>query len=115
MNWRRGLFRLWIAGSFLWIAILSALAYVNWPAEVMHTIPDFPSKEEIDACQAKQPDPKHFELECLKPTSGHIETSADYSTIKNYGIAAIAVPLAFLAFGFGTKWVVAGFGPRHNP
>ncbi len=32
MNWRRGLFRLWVAFTALWLALVVGLTIGNWPA-----------------------------------------------------------------------------------
>lgn len=96
MNWRRGLFRLWITASVLWI--------VGWPVYIAST------------CARPSADPAH-RLYCRADFGQWFPALDDfgpweYATIAFYDLAP---PLAVLLAGWAATWIITGFRRQPNP
>jgi hypothetical protein len=102
MNWRRGLFRLWIAASLCWITL------VGW--EIYE---DSKALAEQRACLAEREANPGLgnPFECFK--MGMFEDLIPVETrALRWGIVMALPPLGALFIGLGTLWVISGFAPR---
>jgi hypothetical protein len=102
MNWRRGLFRCWVALSILWIIGIIVVAWAA-PTLISTTYLRQPTADEVAKCNELAPSkpPPGFTLDmCAAPI---VERSSWYVAI------ALGFPLLALALGLSIRWVVAGF------
>ena len=108
MNWRRGLFRFWLAVSVLWLVAVGTHAYENeWllPRE-QHACADEraanPSMGNPFDCYDKGPNsPVRLKI--------RVEAASPESTIVRYSAWAILPPLGALVLAAVVRWSVAGF------
>jgi hypothetical protein len=107
LNWTRGLFRLWVLLSVLWIAGVAALASRDpW---LVTSYTRAPTAEEIKDCNDKTPGPWCKDSFVAEPTA--LERAYE---IRWYGVGAFGAPIAVLLFGLAGRWVLAGF-KRQRP
>jgi len=115
MNWRRGLFRLWIVGTVLFVIAVAFVSYSD-------------IKEEFeDASATHQPvtDPeviKRFEESrlgtTLKPVTDPAlikrleRTPHPWATLGMWASIAFGIPLVVLVLGASLVWAFAGFAAK---
>jgi hypothetical protein len=117
MNWRRGLFRLWIVGTALFVIAVASLSYSGIKAEF---------EAAVAFKQFKQTGPRTFEFtspegkthelsgpegataeqawEILQQMGGHPWVSVGWSAAVAFGI-----PLVVLILGASLVWAFSGF------
>ena len=106
MNWRKGLFRLWLAISVLWVAITAWVTYrtVIVPRNL---------SAEANACfKARQNNPTLGKpLDCFPDGSLlHFEHLISRRTIaREYAVLAFVPVFAVLAMGLATGWILVRF------
>jgi hypothetical protein len=105
MNLRKGLLRLWVAGS------LAFAGFVFWQAapSVLAEFKEYESQRQF-AAQAKIPGTAEEFLTRgdLRP----IVTASPWATLAQPFAIAVGVPTAALLSGFVVVWIVAGFGVK---
>jgi hypothetical protein len=87
----RGLFRLWVVASVLWVLVVGVMTWQTWPAQT-----DF-----FDAFKSTPPDTDTPPW--AKPDPGARDELISASYI------AVAPPVAALILGMSLLWVVRGF------
>ena len=112
MNWSRGLFRLWVAFSCLWIGTATVSMYLEAasprllpaiPADVIWTKPDHPAaKAEFRASPYD-----NFSSVVSAPARPWLS-----DLIKRYIFAGVLPPFILLAIAFVIRWIGLGF-KRH--
>jgi len=106
MNWRGGMFRIWIVASLIWIGFVSVSAYKAI------AVPRHIAAQEQRCFDERQTDPSYGNpFECFK--HGEFMFSdvlpIERGTIWPYvGIAAVPICAAF-ALWFVVEWIAAGF------
>jgi hypothetical protein len=112
MNWWRGISRLWLVASIVW------LMFVGWHAKLPTAISAIwthaPTSEEVASAQlAAQQHPHKGGWIDLVPTPPMTRDVA-WSTIRAVGLRGIGEPLAVAALGFALLWTWRGFRPKSN-
>jgi hypothetical protein len=97
MNWRRGLLRLWLVLSLCWIAGVGLYA---WKQEswTLSSSREFVFEDDPDTARDQ-------ESESLEK----IINSLNAETAKQYALLLLVPPLATLAFGLLSAWIVSSF------
>ena len=133
MNWRRGLVRLWVVASCLWIAFVFSVALNDRGPEPVDEVdvkvgriqyevlaPEGLSRPAVNSWVKAQGvekddafcDMKVFHEWCKDPVVMQMPRRTVYYDVwKNAGIAT-AGPLALLAAGGIVAWIAAGFRRR---
>ena len=126
MNWGRGLFRLWVIFSALWIAVLSAIFIVDghlfeanktfdiegrFKERYVVLAPPNASREEVIAFveknQRKECTGNESEPWCLFPVELQMPRKATMDPTMIY--LALGVPAGALLIGGGFFWALSGF------
>ena len=115
LNWIRGLFRLWVLLSVLWIIGISVLALSQ--ISLYRKISRYMNPDEIKIC-AKS----NGLSNCEGPFHNFMTTHWDIVPVPDsmftarwYIIAALGVPIGALLLAPVGRWIVAGFrGDRTN-
>jgi hypothetical protein len=97
MNWRRGLLRLWLVLSLCWIAGVGLYA---WKQErwILSSSREFVFEDAPGAARDQQ-----------NESADKIINRLDAETAKQYALLLLVPPLATLAFGLLSAWVVTSF------
>lgn len=107
MNFRRGLFRLWLLISFLWIALVVAVNYSSTSVPSLTKSCSWLLEFQVDENRKRL---NQEELEACE--------SVWREERLKIGAAAIIPPVIVLIFGTILAWVFAGFkantGPRQD-
>jgi hypothetical protein len=130
MNWRRGLWRVWIAASALWVIGLSPLIYQRWyeagpynlgtaEAECAY-LPEPPSPEVLDPRNpfAEEATTVKTREDCIKERTPvyikwRAEALAERVRVGSIRLAVVGgVPFLTLIAGFVVAWIARGFKPR---
>lgn len=101
MNLKRGLLRIWLVASGMWL--------VGWFLYIWATC-------DLKHVPGDQPDNSYVTL-CYTGFSGWM-TQVRYFTIWDYAsiiLSGIAVPVAAFILGICTFWAAAGFKTRQQP
>jgi hypothetical protein len=109
MNWRRGLFRLWLALSLCWLVWAGLSA---WQQEQTRQSRD----RALHFCFSKQEAAGGNIIDCFgdetiyPPGAPPLDNTA--TAFGKYAAYALLPPLIVLAFGLLGTWVISGFGPK---
>jgi hypothetical protein len=110
MRITRGLFRLWVVASVLWIASVGVMTWQTWPAD--WTVTKLPF--DPDAYLAGKPQP----FDPSKPFSDGYHTYASAQefveaerrdAVMKGAAIGITPPVVVLLLGISLTWVVRGF------
>jgi hypothetical protein len=88
MNWKRGMFRLWLLGAAIWVG------YVTWEWWLRRAVELFGFLFGFDILGAR--DARYSDAEIF----GYLSHNA---------LQVVGVPLAVLTLGVATYWAVRGF------
>src|SRR5262249_20819550 len=106
MNWRKSVFRLWLAISVLWVAMTTWVTYRT-------TIVPRNISAEANACfKARQNDPTLGKpLDCFPDASLlHFEHLISRRTIaREYAVLAFVPVFGVLVMGLATRWMLVRF------
>jgi hypothetical protein len=107
MNWTRGLIRLWLVVSILWISVVGWLAYLGG------VVPRIAAAKQQACFEARKADPRLGNVfDCFDGGGSPFADLVPWSNdIFTYGGWAFIPPLVLLFIGILIKWVMAGF--RH--
>jgi hypothetical protein len=114
MNLRRGLFRLWIVGSALWVLAVAFVSYGNIEEEF---------EDATSVIFQPVPDPevlKRFQEGTLKPVTDPTlikrleRTPNPWASVGRAAAIALGIPLAILALGLSLLWALSGFAVTRN-
>ena len=109
MNWRRGLFRLWIVGTALFVIAVASINYPSIKAEfdtVAHPPKLVTDPKLIEQLEAAPPDPINF---------GYlIPTPNPWASVGTAVAIALGIPLAVLALGASLVWDFSGFAAKRS-
>jgi hypothetical protein len=102
MNWKRGLLRLWIFATVIWIAGIGALAVIDW-REYLHRAPHI-----VDPFQPRQSNMAGTPVlpDDLRSSGSTTVPPPPYLL---YVVLALGLPACVLAIGTGGYWVAKGF------
>lgn len=105
MNWARGLTRLWLVLTILWVAFMGVIA---WSAVVPYSYEKTRNRTQVALCELSAPPERCPER----------ETIVEYRTLTTNGVLTFAAflvlpPSAVFGFGAVLLWVLAGFS-RHR-
>jgi hypothetical protein len=113
MNWRRGLWRLWLVLSLAWIVAVGIFAWESgtWMFARMAACAEAKIAQGADTfiCGLREHLDEQFEL-----LSIGIADIATTTIFKNIVAWALVPPLIVLGFGLLGVWVVSGFAHRHT-
>jgi hypothetical protein len=104
MSWRRGLLRLWLLISAIWIGLVAWIAYYN-------AVVPRQAAAAYNACfEARKADSTLGNpFGCFDGASPFADLVPWSSDIIKYGTWAFAPVIATLVLGFSIAWVLAGF------
>jgi hypothetical protein len=97
MSWRRRLLRVWLVLSLCWIAGVGLYAWKQEPW-TLSSFREFVLEDDPDTARDQQDE-----------SVGKIINSLNAETAKQYALYLLVPPLATLAFGLLTAWVVSSF------
>jgi hypothetical protein len=108
MNWRRGLFRLWIVGTALYVIVVAFVSYNDIKAEFdaaarapkLVTDPAL-----IKQLEAAPPD----ETKPFDPDEFLRKHATPWATLGVWASIAFGIPLAVLVLGSSLVWAFSGF------
>ena len=101
MNWRRGLFRIWIVGSVIWI---SGTFWAIQPLENSAPLWGPATYASVDYGAAKR----------AGYTTAEIRGYLDRKPLTEFAEWGAVPPIVLGVFGLSTCWIVAGFKARSN-
>ena len=94
MNWRRGLFRLWIVGAVLFVIAVAFISYTE-------------IKEQFDAAAA-------IAAERLTDAEVGIGGPAPWTILAMWASIAFGIPLAVLILGASLVWAFSGLAAKRS-
>jgi hypothetical protein len=97
MNWRRRLLRIWLVLSLCWIAGVGLYAWKQEPW-TLSSFREFVFEDDPGSARDQQ-----------NESADEIINRLDAETAKQYALLLIVPPLATLAFGLLTAWVLTSF------
>lgn len=101
MNWRIGLFRLWIVASLAWAALVGWMAYDRWTVAAQQ-----------GACYtAREANPSlGSPLGCFTSAATMFDDLVPWdSYLRYYLLLALLPVIGFLIVGLALRWIGAGF------
>jgi hypothetical protein len=106
MNWRRGLFRLWIVGTALFVIAIAFISY----SEIKGQFDDAATIAAHQAAQAaSQPVDGLTDYEV-----GIGPPPAPWATLGTWASIAFGIPLAVLVLGASLVWAFSGFAAKRS-
>jgi hypothetical protein len=132
MNWRRGLFRLWVIGTMLFVMALAMVGYNDIKKVIAYSDIkkefDAAVKAEVDAAARKpgagqpisgdwaMPTPTDARLvtdpKVLARLNGAVDPDEVWANAEYLAGIAAGVPLAVLALGASLVWAFSGFSAK---
>jgi hypothetical protein len=104
----RGLFRLWVVGSVMWICTVGTVTWWTWPSDFdpdaylsTKSVPDWARDPSPTNVAPKKPDDELPDAPWVKP--------AKPPTIQTAAEIALIPPILVLALGVGLGWAFKGF------
>jgi hypothetical protein len=109
MNWRAGMFRVWIVASILWIGAASWAAYekIAVPRQIA-------AQQQACADERKANTKLGNPFDCFDGAVMFDDLIPLGPQILRYAAIAIGPPLCILVFWFIGAWVAAGFSRQHR-
>jgi len=108
MNWRRGLFRLWIVGSVLFVIAVAVISYwdikENFDAARLEAI-----RSQVDT---SRPLPQWTDDELRAFLIEMIPTANPWVRLGVWASTAFGIPLAVLIIGSSLVWAFSGFAAK---
>jgi hypothetical protein len=121
MNWRRGLFRLWIVGTALFVLAVAFVSYSEIKAEfdaagrAPKLVTDTALIKQLEAAppdETRPFDPDEF----LRRYEPHYipHKPNPWATLAVWASIALGIPLAVLALGSSLVWALSGFAAKRS-
>jgi hypothetical protein len=128
MNWRVGLFRIWVLFTAQWIAGWAVYGFSEWrnstatyeiidPSGLKFIVraPRGISKNDVSAFVSNLDDTKKRQADCAKdhgpwcdfPTS--LEMPTKQTWLISVVVSAVAGPIIVFIFGVACMWIISGF------
>src|SRR5262245_42548647 len=118
MNWRRGLFRLWIVGAALFVIAIAFVSYSEIKAQ-------FDDAATIAAHETAGLDPSKNKLTFEQASQLGVRGWTDYevgigpqpapwATLGMWAGIAFGIPLAVLVLGASLVWAFSGFAAKRS-
>jgi hypothetical protein len=109
MNWRRGLFRLWLVLSLCWIVAVSVYAWKQEPWMLSLRVPAC-----FEAKRAAGANPFNcFDVaEGVRLREASVRLADIAAAAKEYAVYAFLPPLIALVLGLSGAWMVSGFARK---
>jgi hypothetical protein len=111
MNWRRGLFRLWIVGSVLFVIAFAVISYSEIKAQF--------SAARLEAIRSQldtsRPLPQWTDDELrayIAMPKQITPTAIPWATLGIWASIAVGIPLAVLIIGASLVWAFSGFAAK---
>jgi hypothetical protein len=129
MNWRRGLFRLWIVGSALFVLAVAFVSYSDIRAQFDRPVPNkiFEVKRpDGRTFDVKAPDmqsaiaivkalPEGFVLDKPELSDADVGLAPDpWLSLGRVAAIGFGVPLVALVLGSALVWAFSGFAAKRN-
>ena len=105
MNWRRGLWRLWLALSLCWIVLVGLFAWQHDGWMPSRTWACFEAKQ----AQGLNPFDCSDRDEQVRLSRAPVGLADIVAAAKEYAVYALLPPLITFALGLLAAWVVSGF------
>jgi hypothetical protein len=107
MHWGRGLVRLWLVSSVLWIIVATVVFTV--PNSLVNIIFAWP--EAVRYAKTTNPNAS-FPFEGLPDVADINAHDAAIENLWHFALFGFGGPIAVLVFGIAIWWVVQGFKPK---
>ena len=108
MNWRRGLLRLWLILSTVWVVLICAAAYAVIISPYLTA-----SAENVCFEAAKNRNDGTNPFDCFHSTGMKFDDLIPlWSQLLPYLVAALAPALILLLLGLAGFWITSGFQAR---
>src|SRR5262245_30167815 len=113
MNWRRGLFRLWIVGAALFVIAVAFVSYSKIKAQFAYK-----------TFEVQRPDGSTLDIQApdMETAKAMVRTLAEgfiidkppnpWATLGLWASIAFGIPLAVLALGASLVWAFSGFAAK---
>jgi hypothetical protein len=121
MNWRRGLFRLWIVGSVLLVLAIAFISYSDIKAQFDTAL------KPNTTFEVQLPDGRTFEVQApdMETATAMVRTLPEgfiidkppnpWATLGLWASIALGIPLAVLALGASlVVWAFSGFAAKRS-
>jgi hypothetical protein len=107
MNWRAGMFRIWIVASLIWAALVSFVAFQKVVSPRLDAI-------EMNRCAEQRKASGLDPFDCFDPDEGAKSLAVPAPMIDLFIYAALAAgPIgATFMLWFVGEWIAVGFRPR---
>ena len=117
MNWRRGLFRLWIVGTALFVIAVAFVSYSEIKAQ-------FDDALKNTTFEVQAPDGRTLEVQApdMETAKAMVRTLSEgfiidklpnpWATLGLWASIAFGIPLAVLALGASLVWAFSGFAAK---
>ena len=104
MNWRRGLIRLWLLVSVLWVGFVASIAYYG------AVVPRQAAAAQAGCFEARKLDGNLGNpFGCFDDASPFADLIPWSSDLFKYGALAFAPVVTMLVLGLSIGWILAGF------
>jgi hypothetical protein len=112
MNWRRGLFRLWIVGTALFVLAVAFVSYGEIKTQ-FDAVTDPALIKRLEAAPADETKPFDPDEFLRKYDPGYIRHNPNpWATLGVWAGIAFGIPLAVLALGASLVWAFSGFAAK---
>ena len=102
VKWRRGLLRLWVVGTFLWLLFVAILT--GFPASLKGEII---GTREASKCHAQTGG--NIDFACLEGQGIRAAGDSFWETSREFVLLGFSLPIMVLCLGMALGWAASGF------